>query len=565
MLVSSARVIVPGLVALGVLFGCSDSTGLGSSPTAPGCSGTALTTLTPGAHLLIDPAATGGCVRLPAAGASGARHLLMAFSGTGEVTDNGLEAPYLFSGQGAALAASALAASAQPAIRGARRAPPPAQRFHDMRRARGRELAAAGIAVRPPQRPNLAVAPPSVGSTRSFQVCSDENCTSFASVTATLQHVGPHGLLYLDNASPSNGYTPSDISRLGSLFDSFMYPIDTTAFGRESDIDGNGAVIILLSPAVNQVSGNCNTSQSVTLGFFFPGDLLPGSQGSNGGEIFYGIVPDPASRTCTISHSFAMLGIAPTFLHEFQHMISFGRHVLLANGISEDSWLDEGLSRLAEELGGREIPDQFCSPDRCASTFPAGDVNNAFEYLQKDTLEANPLIEPANAADGSLPEDGANWLFVRWLADHFSADTVLGTSLTRALDGADSPSGTELTGSANVTAVTQGDFPALVGEWQLANFLTAVSGFTEPTGRLHYFTWDLASLFTTNFGAYPLQPDSLVTGSYSHTGVLRPGSGRHLLVIQPASSPEVDVQLAAPGSGGVDATLVPRIAVARVQ
>jgi len=484
----------------------------------------------------------------------------MAFSGSGQVTDKGLQAPFLLSGTGAALSA----AGARLEGRSVGIHLSPAQRFHDMLRARGRALAAAGV-KRPAQRPNFAVVPPPVGSQRSFQVCSSIDCTSFTRVTATLRQVGPHGLLYLDNAAPRNGYTASDLSRLGTLFDQFMYPIDTTAFGRESDIDNNGAVIILLSPAVNQISANCNRSGSVVLGFFFPGDLVPGSQGSNDGEIFYGIVPDPTNRTCTVSHNFALLGIGPTFLHEFQHMISFGRHVLLGGGSIEDNWLDEGLSRLAEELGGREIPDRFCSPDRCASVYPAGDANNGFEYLQKDTLEASPLIEPASAADGTLPEDGANWLFLRWLADHFSADTLLGTSLTRALDGADSPSGTALTGSANVSATTGADFPALVGQWQLANYLTAVPGFSEPTGRLHYFTWDLLSLFTTNFGAYPLQPDSLVTGTYSHSGTLVPGSGRHLLVIQPPSSPEVDVQLGAPSGTGVDPTLVPRVAVVRVE
>ena len=559
MRVSRSRPLALAGAALGLLAACSDSTGPRSSPTASGCSATSTTALSPGAHLVIDPTATGGCVRLPAAGASGARHLLMAFSGTGQVTAQGLEAPFLFSGKEAGLAASAGAA-----IQTAQSAPSPAQRFHDMLRARGRELAATAVRGRAVQRPNLAIVPPVVGSKRTFQVCGNRTCGSFASVTATLNHMGPHDLLYIDDAAPANGYTPADLRRLGELFDGFMYPIDTTAFGRETDLDGNNAVIILLTAAVNQLSANCNTTNNVILGFFFPGDLLPGSPGSNDGEIFYGLVPDPSNSSCVISRSFALATIGPTFLHEFQHMISFGRHVVLANGPSEDNWLDEGLSRLAEELGGREIPDSFCAPNTCASTFPFGDVENAFEYLHKDTLEASPLIEPGNV-DGTLPDNGANWLFVRWLADHFASDPILGTSLTRALDGADSPAGTALTGSTNVSTATGTGFPDLVGDWQLANYLTALSGFSEPTGLLHYRSWNFGRVFPATFGSYPLQPDSLVTGSYSHSGVLRPGSGRHLLVIQPPSSPEVDVQLAAPGSGGVDATLVPRIAVARVQ
>ena len=402
---------VIGSAALALLVGaCSDSTGPGPSPL--GCAAATPTQLAPGAHLEVDPTTQGGCVRLPAAGANGAEHLLVALSATGQVTTSGLQAPYDFSGNEGGLTASASASMQALQIP----PPSPAQRFHEMLRARARDLAQQGVGPMPSvgRVPSFAITSPPVGSQRTFQVCAARTCSSFVTVTATLDHVGPHGLLYLDNAAPANGYTAADLGRLGSLFDNFMYPIDTTSFGRETDLDGNGAVIILLSPAVNHLSPNCNASGSVVLGFFFPDDLVPGSPGSNGGEIFYGLVPDPGNSTCSIDRNFALQGMGSTFLHEFQHMISFGRHVVLAHGQAEDNWLDEGLSRLAEELGGREIPDSFCSPDSCISTYAQGDVQNAFEYLQKDTLEASPLIEPGNV-DGTLPENGAK-LVVRALA-----------------------------------------------------------------------------------------------------------------------------------------------------
>ncbi len=97
--------LVIGAATMALVAGCSNSTAL-TSPTGSGCSGASTTQLAAGAHVVIDPSASGGCVRLPAAGASGARHLLMAFSGTAEVTDQGLEAPFLLSGTGAALTAA---------------------------------------------------------------------------------------------------------------------------------------------------------------------------------------------------------------------------------------------------------------------------------------------------------------------------------------------------------------------------------------------------------------------------------------------------------------------------
>jgi len=549
-----------------VVSGCgNDATSPSPSMTpAVSCLSTASPTqLAPGAHIVVEPATTGGCLTIPQAGAAGAEYLVAALSTTGQVTDSGLSAPYELSAQTGNLTARIAA----PLVAGRRiGAASPAARFHAMLRDRERELSRSArfqASIRGLPRPAFATA--ALGSQRSFQVCGDANCETFVTVTATVKHVGPHGLIYLDNAAPANGYSQGDLDRLGSLFDAFLYPIDTTAFGRETDLDGNGAAIILLSPAVNRLSGNCNQTHSVIEGFFFPDDLIPGSAGSNSGEIFYAIVPDPGSSICPITRSMALQDMGSTFLHEFQHMISFGRHAVLNNGASEDNWLDEGLSRFAEELGGREIPDSFCVPSSCLSQYPAGDIENAFEYLHKDTLDAVPLIEPANAADGTLSEDGANWLFVRWLADHFASDSILGTSLTRALDGADSPSGTGLTGSINVSSVVGVDFPGLIGEWQMANYLTAVPSFIEPTTRLRYKSWNFGSLFTANFGSYPLQPDS-VTGSaaFAHSGVLHPGSGRHLLVVQNSSAPAVAVAFTSSDGMRLNAGLVPRFGVTRV-
>jgi len=554
----------PIALLAGTLAACGgDATGPKTSPSpiALDCGSTAPTQLAPGAHAVFDPATTGGCVVLPAAGAGGAEHLVVALSTDGQVTNAGVTAPYLLSGQPGSPVAAALVEALPSTSRG--QAPlPPAARFHDMLRARGRALAQGPrpqLAVT--RRPNLAVSPPP--TLRSFQICANPDCSAFATVTAALKHQGTHGLVYQDTTAPPNGYTQANLDNLGSRFDNFFYPIDTTAFGRETDLDGNGAVIILLSPAVNRLSGNCNSSGSVILGFFYPDDLIPGSPGSNDGEIFYGLVPDPTNTKCTISRSFVLGAMGPTFLHEFQHMISFGRHVVLGRGAAEDNWLDEGLSRLAEELGGREIPDSACAPVTCLSQYPAGDLTNAFTYLQKDELEASALIEAGNV-DGTLPQNGANWLFVRWLADHFASDSVLGTSLTRALDGADSPTGTGLTGSINAATVTGVDFPTLVSEWQMANYLTAVAGFTEPTGRLRYKSWNLATAFASQ-GSYPLKPDSILAAAYSHTGVLQEGSGRHLRVIQAPFAPAVSVAFTSPTGAAVSPAVVPRFGVARVR
>ena len=45
------------------------------------------------------------------------------------------------------------------------------------------------------------------------------------------------------------------------------------SIGRESDLDGNARVIVLLTQHVNDLSADCNTSGSIVLGFFFGLDL----------------------------------------------------------------------------------------------------------------------------------------------------------------------------------------------------------------------------------------------------------------------------------------------------
>ena len=171
---------------------------------------------------------------------------------------------------------------------------------------------------------------------------------------------GQRVAIFVDNDAPAGGYTDPELTEVGNLFDDYLYPIDTVAFGRESDVDANGAVIVLLTHRVNALSPGCDSTGSVVLGYFFGADLLPRSAanpGSNEAEIFYGLVPDPLNASCDISAEFALSRLPATFIHEFQHMISFNQHVLVRSGTSEDTWLNEGLSHFAEELGGRQIPD----------------------------------------------------------------------------------------------------------------------------------------------------------------------------------------------------------------
>jgi hypothetical protein len=546
-------------VILGLgLFGCGDG-GTGPGNGSVECTDASTKSLGIGEHRVLDPSIDGACIRLPAAGASVTEHLYIPLATAGQETPDGISAPYLLTGESPAVTASEAALTTRLSAFRRRQLPP--QAFHSLLRARERALAQdpSRVLFSQAQLRSSREVPPVVGEQRSFDVCSSTSCDAFVQTTATARSVGQRVAIFLDTAAPAGGYDDADLDRVRTLFDQYLYPIDTVAFGRESDIDGDGVVIVLLTQKVNALSPDCNTSGRIILGYFFGADLLPRSSanpGSNEAEVFYGMVPDPNNSQCTISKDEANIRLPATFIHEFQHMISFNQHVLVRGGNAEDTWLNEGLSHFAEELGGRQIPDVECpSSTSCAQEFLEGDLVNAFEYLSSP--EEFFLIEPGNST-GKLEERGANWLFVRWLSDHFASDSILGTDLTRELVASNQ------VGSVNVSARSGVDFSTLVGEWQLSNYLDDLPGFSAPNSRLRYKSWNFRQAAVPN-GGFPLVPDSTDGIAYQHSGTLRAGSGRHVRVVQEPGDPAVDFRLTGPTVTPLPSSIEPRIALVRIR
>jgi hypothetical protein len=206
-------------------------------------------------------------------------------------------------------------------------------------------------------------------------------------------------------------------------------------------------------------SSECTTSGFVA-GFFFGADLDPAFQNdsrSNKGEVFYSVVADPTG-TLSCPHSVAeILAFLPvTFVHEFQHMISFNQHVLVRGGNGELLWLNEGFSHYAEELAGRSYE---ATPEATIANCTIGTVNcrlyvgnllNAYKYL--DSTE-NFFLLPTTGI-GTLGERGAAWLFVRYVVDRYAAGATMAqwNTLTRSLVQ------TANTGAQNIAAVTGDPF-----------------------------------------------------------------------------------------------------------
>jgi len=551
---STATRFLPLLLPLALA--CGDSGGPNGGPVVD-CEQTDPVQLSVGEFITKDPAET-ACVRIPAAGSAGAEYLYLAVSAAPTESNAGTSTPYRLVGSAEGQAASA-AVRSRPRPEAAVR-PTAAQQFHarmrgvEQRLARQPHPAQAAAKVRV-----NAKAVPNIGDTRTFSVlksatAAGTSADDFVSVTATVKHVGKKVVIYLDNASPvTGGYTPTDIANIGGLFDDELYPIDTTAFGRESDVDGDGQVLVLLTDQVTRLAG-CDNGQ-VVVGFFFALDLFPGQAGSNGAEVFYGLTPDAA---CGVDVSRAVDLLPGVFIHEFQHMINFNQHVLVRNGDAEDTWLNEGLSGFAEELGARQVPDTRCVDNDCLTQFGIGDFINAYDFLS--SLEENYLIGPATPPL-PLSEYGATWLFVRWMGDHFSTTQPLATDFTRKLVQ------TNRTGADNVENATGEDFPTLITQWHLTNYTESLAQFTPASDRISYTSWAFRenwAVFNQNDPGnfprpYPLDPD-VTSGNYETAGSLLAGSGKHVVIDQAPNSPVLDFKITR--SDGT--TVLPTSAAARV-
>jgi len=529
------------------------------------CASKSVTTLSTGQHTIVDPATVSGCLRFPAAGPAGAQYLVVLASTSGARSSSGIQGPYVMRASSPASASAGTPSAALQASAGVPRRSVAAEFDANLRELERALVAGGAVRASAPTMPGLA-APPTLGEVQSFRVCSNLQCSAFSTVQATARFVGQKIAVFIDNDVPqSDPLTPADAAELGTTFDTYHYPIDINAFGSESDLDQNGVVIVLMTDAVNDLTPDCTDGRVV--GYFFGGDLLTGPN-SNNGEVFYTLVPAPAKPNCTaITRTQAVNNLKPTLIHEFQHMISFNQHVLVRSGNSEETWLNEGLSHLAEELGGRVIPNSECTPEfsSCRSQYSSGNILNSYDYL-KDT-EAHFLVFPTSSG-GTLEERGTAWLFVRWIADQFAADTILGTDLTRKLVQ------TSLTGAANVNSATGSTLATMIPQWLMALYLDDGPDLpAESTGRLRYKSWGLRAIWTNPqnqapsgpFNGFPLVPP-VVGGTFSHSGTLRGGSGKHFLVIQQANGVAIDMlAVRSAANDPIDPLVQPRLGVVRIR
>ena len=189
-------------------------------------------------------------------------------------------------------------------------------------------------------------------------------------ITATKQYTSNSAYYYVDNNVV--GVTQKKLKKIADAFEAGR-KIIVEKYAPESDVDGNGKVIFLITPIqdldfVQHIGGGY--SFGGIMGYFSLNDKYPTSytvqeyrkefdrivnmtyenDSSNQADILY-----INSQMITIDTLFQKEfdSLAGTFLHEFQHMVQFD-YRFIQNEINTDldTWINEGLSLLAEYNSG---------------------------------------------------------------------------------------------------------------------------------------------------------------------------------------------------------------------
>ena len=389
-----------------------------------------------------------------------------------------------------------------------------------------------------------------VGDLVTVNVNGVDACSNPIYHAARVMAIGTHAIILNDTLNPGGGFTTADFQRYATRFDTLVYPLDSAAFGPPTDIDANGHVGLIFTRTVNELTPA--NSNSFVGGFTFSRDLFPltataraeACPTSNEGEYFYLLTPDPAgaingNRRTT---GFVDTNTTAIIAHEFQHLINAGRRIYVNNASDfEETWLDEGLAHIAEELlfyreGGLAPKGNLDTPLLRASelrrtAFNLDMLGNAGRY--RSYLLA-PSTSSPYAANDSLSTRGGAWSLLRYLADRSGRSDnafffALANSATR--------------GIANVTAVYGADVAGAVRDWNTSN---AVDDVVAASTELLQPSWNWHNIYPTLNSSYPLTVPALADGSAATGSIVAGGAAYYRLGVPPGSS--VSLSLSAPSA-----------------
>jgi hypothetical protein len=433
------------------------------------------------------------------------------------------------------------------AIAGNGRAPKPDAGWEQrLRQREARELApllsaAAGGAPEPNR--STAAPLPSVGSRLTLNVNAESACTNPSWRSGTVVAVTERAVVVADSLNPAGGFDVEDYRQFGRLFDTLVYPVVTHNFGTPTDIDGNGRVLLFFTSAVNEMGRGAG---GVIRGFFFSRDLFPRRsvggpstcEASNEAEILYLMVPDAArsAGNSQFDKDNVQRGTVASLAHELQHLVNASQRVLGRVAGFEESWLNEGLSHIAEELVGNRVagigraenvdyPRLRATPENWDgfARYHRANFNRLGEHLGNPS--ATPLFQEVSTAGR-----GATWQFLRYAADRKGGEE---STIWRALANA------PVSGLRNLERALGDDPMIWLRDWAIAVYTDDAIPHVVSTWRQP--AWNYRSVFAgiRADNRYPLLTERLPGNDTTSVTIVAGGAAYLTFGVPPAGRTEV--------------------------
>ena len=262
--------------------------------------------------------------------------------------------------------------------------------------------------------PLQVAAPEPVGQRRSFCIVPGLQFSLHVRKPATLALSTAHAEFYVDDEDAAH-YPASFFPALGQIFEDRVFGAVTGVFGPPTDVDRNGKLLVVLS---HQLGTHLNGGW--LLGYFGNDDVLRprdptpwcGAGGSNAADVIY--LNDVANAQANgYSADEAAQSVFPaTLAHELQHLINLNQRCLLRRCTgAEDTWLNEGLSKVAEDLAGFGWNGSQGRSEGAQYLGRGGDQLRGYDARSLTRWEGDPIGNYQGAHS-----------FVRYFADRRGAD-----------------------------------------------------------------------------------------------------------------------------------------------
>ncbi len=370
-----------------------------------------------------------------------------------------------------------------------------------------------------------------VGDAITLNANASQACTNPSNRTSRVAAVGARAIVVADNENPTGGYSDTEYAAVAAIFDTLVFPLDTTAFGAPTNVSGTGKIILFYTRMVNSLTPPSTNGYTIG-GFFFARDLYPktargglaGCTTSNEAEMFYLLVPDP---TGTINNNkrtkdeVTTLNLG-TIAHEFQHLINSGRRLYVNTSATpnEETWLDEGLAHTAEEMLYYRMSgftsrqnltlSNVTQQSSLFSNYAAQNFSRFYTYL------INPEANSPYAPNDSLATRGATWNFLRFAAGRQGATGE--SAFYRSLVNSTTAGRTNLANALG--GPTQ--FADYLLDWTVSLIADDYSAATTSALNARYIVpaWNYRSIYpglrfsgSSALGIYPINARAITSGN----------------------------------------------------